>query len=134
MKLRLSARALPGRIATGAYVLHAGIEKWGAPSERAEALHAMATGAFPFLKDLPPAKFARALAAGEVATGAALLSPFVHNKVAGAALTAFAGALLATYWRTPAMRRSGSIWPTPSGTAVSKDVWMLGIGLGLLAD
>jgi hypothetical protein len=27
-----------------------------------------------------------------------------------------------------------SAWPTPAGTAVSKDVWMLGIGLGLLAE
>ena len=134
MKLRLSARAVPGRIATGAYVLHAGIEKWGAPSERAEGLHAMASGAFPFLKDFPPARFAKALAAGELLTGAALLIPVVGDKAAGAALTAFSGALLAMYWKTPALRRSGSVWPTPAGMAVSKDVCMLGIGLGLLAD
>jgi len=25
------------------------------------------------------------------------------------------------------------VWSTQAGTAVSKDVWMLGIGLGLLA-
>ena len=31
-------------------------------------------------------------------------------------------------------RKAGSVWPTPQGMAVSKDVWMLGIGLGLLAD
>jgi hypothetical protein len=28
----------------------------------------------------------------------------------------------------------GSVWPTRAGTAISKDVWMLGIGVGLLAD
>ena len=28
MPLRLSARHLPTRLATGAYVLHAGMEKW----------------------------------------------------------------------------------------------------------
>jgi uncharacterized membrane protein YkgB len=38
------------------------------------------------------------------------------------------------YLRTPAMHKPNSVWPTPAGTAVSKDVWMLGIGLGLLAD
>jgi hypothetical protein len=27
-----------------------------------------------------------------------------------------------------------SIWPTRAGTALSKDVWMLGIGVGLMAD
>jgi uncharacterized membrane protein YkgB len=38
------------------------------------------------------------------------------------------------YARTPAMRKPGSIWPSQAGVAVSKDVWMLGIGLGLVAD
>jgi hypothetical protein len=38
------------------------------------------------------------------------------------------------YWRTPTMRKAGSIWPTPAGTAISKDVWMLGIGASLLID
>jgi len=52
--------------------------------------------------------------------------------LAGAALTGFSGALLAMYGRTPALRRPGSIWPSQAGTAVSKDVWMLGIGLGLV--
>jgi hypothetical protein len=32
------------------------------------------------------------------------------------------------------MHQPGSIWPTQQGTAVSKDVWMLGIGLGLLIE
>jgi uncharacterized membrane protein YkgB len=38
------------------------------------------------------------------------------------------------YARTPAMHKPGSIWPSQAGVAVSKDVWMLGIGLGLVAD
>lgn len=36
------------------------------------------------------------------------------------------------YARTPALRKPGSIWPSQMGIAVSKDVWMLAIGLGLL--
>ena len=70
----------------------------------------------------------------EIATGTALLTPVVPNKLAGAALTAFSGSLLAMYLRTPAMHKPGSVWPAPPGMAVSKDVWMLGIGLGLLAS
>jgi hypothetical protein len=78
--------------------------------------------------------FLRALAAAEIATGTALLTPVVANKLAGAALTAFSGSLVALHLRTPAMHKHGSVWPTPSGMAVSKDVWMLGIGPGLLAS
>jgi uncharacterized membrane protein YkgB len=32
------------------------------------------------------------------------------------------------------MHKPASVWPSPAGVGVSKDVWMLGIGLGLLAD
>lgn len=94
----------------------------------------MAAGAFPFLKSIPPERFLKVLAAGEILTGALLLAPFVPNAVAGGALTGFSGSLLTMYARTPALRKQGSVWPTPAGIAVSKDVWMLGIGLGLVAD
>jgi len=69
-----------------------------------------------------------------MATGAALLLPFVPAAVAGLALTGFAGALLGLYARTPGMRREGSIWPTEQGITLAKDVWMLGIGLSLVLD
>jgi hypothetical protein len=133
MRIRLTRRDIPGRLATGAFILHAGLDKWNGPIEQAEAVHGMAASAFPFLKSIPPDRFLRLLAASEVATGALLLSPFVSGAVAGTALTGFSGSLLAMYARTPAFRKPGSIWPTQAGTAVSKDVWMLGIGLGLLA-
>jgi uncharacterized membrane protein YphA (DoxX/SURF4 family) len=130
----LRAREIPGRLASGAYILHAGLEKWNGDDARAEALHQFAVNAFPFLKDIPPAQFLKLLAGGEIAVGSALLVPFVPTALAGAALTGFSGALLAMYARTPALRKPGSIWPSQAGTAVSKDVWMLGIGLGLLTD
>ena len=47
MKLSLKARDLPGRVATGAYILHAGLDKWGGDEARAVAVHGMAAGAFP---------------------------------------------------------------------------------------
>ncbi|MDA8298081.1 MAG: hypothetical protein M0004_16165 [Actinomycetota bacterium] len=127
-------RTLPGRLATGVYILHAGFEKWNAPHERAEGVHAMAAGAYPPLSAVPPARFLKLLAGAEIATGAALVMPLVDSRLAGLALTAFSAGLLGLYWRSPGMRRAGSIWPTPAGMAVSKDVWMLGIGLGLLAE
>jgi uncharacterized membrane protein YphA (DoxX/SURF4 family) len=134
MRLKMKARDLPGRIAAGAYILHSGLEKWKGDEARAKALHAMASGSYPMLKDMPPEKFLRLLAAGEIAVGSALLIPFVPPALAGAALTGFSGALLGMYAKTPGMRKPGSIWPSQQGTAVSKDVWMLGIGLGLTID
>jgi hypothetical protein len=129
---RLLPRDLPTRLATGAYILHTGREKWSGNEEQAKAIHDMASGAFPFLKDIPPKRFLKALAAAEIGLGLALLTPMVPNRLAGASLTAFAGGLLAMYLRTPALHKPSSIWPTPAGTGVSKDVWMLGIGVGLL--
>jgi len=130
----LHLRNIPPRLATGGYVLHTGLEKWNGTEERAKGVHAMAAGAFPFLAKVPPTTFLKALSAAEIGVGAALLIPVVPNKVAGAALTAFAGGLVTMYLRTPSLHREGSIWPTAAGTGVSKDVWMLGTGLGLLAD
>ena len=134
MPLRLSARHIPTRLATGAYVLHAGIEKWHGNPDQAARMHAMATGAFPMLGKLAPTTFLRLLAAVEITTGVALLTPLVPNALAGAPLTAFSAALTAIYLRTPALHKPHSIWPTPAGIGISKDVWMLGIGLSLLAD
>jgi uncharacterized membrane protein YphA (DoxX/SURF4 family) len=132
MRFRIATRDIPTRLATGAFILHSGIQKWKGPAEQAEAIHGMAANAYPMLKSIAPAQFLKLLAAGEIATGAALLTPFVSNAAAGTALTGFSGSLLGMYARTPAMHEPGSIWPTQAGIPVSKDVWMLGIGLGLM--
>ena len=92
----------------------------------------MAAGTYPFLKPIPPPRFLKLLAAGEIGVGALLLTPFVPAAVAGAALTGFAGGLLGLYLRTPGMHEH--LRPTPQGTPIAKDVWLLGIGVGLLAD
>jgi uncharacterized membrane protein YphA (DoxX/SURF4 family) len=134
VRLRHSARDLPLRVATGAFILHTGLEKWRGSEEQANGVHGMAAGAYPFLRPVPPKRFLKLLAAGEIVTGGLLLAPPVTNALAGTALTGFSGALLTMYARTPALRKPGSIWPTQAGIAVSKDIWMLGIGLSLLAD
>jgi hypothetical protein len=110
------------------------MEKWGGGPEQAAGVHGMASNAFPVLKSLEGPKFLRALSVGEVATGLVLLTPFVPAAVAGAVLTGFSGSLVAMYLRTPALRKEGSIWPSPQGIGVSKDIWMLGIGLGLVLE
>jgi uncharacterized membrane protein YphA (DoxX/SURF4 family) len=124
--------AVSERAITGAYILHTGLDKWRGEEPQAIGVHGMAANAFPFLKPIPPKTFLRLLAAGEIATGSLLLAPVVPNRVAGAALTAFSGALLTMYARTPALRKPSSIWPSPAGTAVSKDSWMLAIGVALM--
>ena len=134
MHLPIKPRDLPGRIATGAYILHSGLEKWHGDDARAAALHGMASNAFPVLKGIPPTRFLRLLAASEIAVGVVLLAPVVPSAVAGAALTGFSGSLVAMYVRTPALHKEGSVWPSQAGIGVSKDVWMLGIGLGLVID
>jgi uncharacterized membrane protein YphA (DoxX/SURF4 family) len=134
MRLSMKARSVPGRVATGAYILHSGVEKWSGGEEQAAGVHKMASDALPFLKAIPPRRFLRLLAAAEIATGTALLAPVVPEALAGAALTGFSGGLVAMYLRTPALRKPGKIWPSQAGIGISKDVWMLGIGLGLLAD
>lgn len=132
MSGRLWIHDVPGRVVTGAYILHSGLEKWNGSSEQAEMVHGMAAGAYPFLSSMEAKRFLRLLAIAEVTTGALLWSPFVSDRMAGAALTGFSGGLLGMYARTPALHKAGSIWPEPAGIAVSKDVWMFGIGAGLL--
>jgi uncharacterized membrane protein YphA (DoxX/SURF4 family) len=130
----MKARDIPTRVATGAYILHSGWDKWHGTEEQARGVHGAAAGAFPFLGRVPPATFLRALAVAEMGLGTMLLTPIVPNRMAGASLTAFSGALLTMYLRTPALHKPGSVWPTPAGIGVSKDVWMLGVGVGLLVD
>jgi hypothetical protein len=132
--MRIPLRDLPTRLATGAYILHSGLEKWKGTEEQAQRVHGVAAGAFPLLAKVPPTTFLKTLALAEMGLGTTLLTPAVPNRLAGAALSAFAGGLVTMYLRTPALHKPNSVWPTPAGIGVSKDVWMLGIGLGLLAE
>ena len=132
MGLPITLSELPARISAGAFILNSGLGKRGADEGTAAGLHGFASGTYPFLKNVDPTTFAKALAYGEIAVGTALLTPFVPTAVAGAALTAFSGGLLGLYLNTPGMRKPGSLAPTQEGLTVAKDVWLLGIGIGLL--
>jgi uncharacterized membrane protein YphA (DoxX/SURF4 family) len=130
----MKLRTVPTRLATGAFVLHSGLGKWKGGPDEAAGVHGMAANAIPPVKAVDPPTFLKALSVGEMATGAALLAPFVSDRRAGVALTAFSSGLMALYFRTPGLREPGSIWPTQQGMGIAKDVWMLGIGLGLLLE
>lgn len=134
MGISIKARHLPPRIATGAFILNSGISKLSADEATAAHLHGFAAGTYPFLKKVKPEDFTRALAVTEIALGAALLIPFVPAVIAGAGLTAFSSGLLGLYARTPGARKEGSPLPTQEGIALAKDVWMVGVGLGLIVD
>ncbi|MBX6370648.1 MAG: hypothetical protein IRZ02_00115 [Acidothermus sp.] len=125
---------LPMRLATGAFIANSGAEKLGADDETAKRLHQRAAAVYPFLERLDPRTFVRLLALGELALGGALLTPAVSARTAGLGLTAFSGALLRVYLKTPGMTKQDGFRPTAQGVPLAKDVWMLGIGLGLLLD
>jgi hypothetical protein len=134
MKLPVKARHLPQRMVTGAFILNSGVNKLSADEETAAQLQGFAAGTYPFLNKLKPKDFARLLAVAEITVGSSLLLPFVPSIVAGAGLAAFSGGLLGMYVKTPGMRKEGTPFPTQQGTPLAKDVWMMGIGLGLVID
>lgn len=131
---RSLARQLPLRLTVGAFFLNSGLSKRDADQATAERLQQFATATYPFLGKLDAQKFTRQLSTGEIAIATALLLPVIPAAVAGTALTAFSCGTLGLYLRTPGMRREGSLRPTEQGTPLAKDVWLLGIGLSLIAE
>lgn len=130
----MKLRHVPGRLVAGAFLLNSGLSKLHLDEAAAAGLQGMAVGTYPFLRSLPPRRFARLLAAGEIALGASLVIPLVPSAVAGAGLSAFAAGLLGLYLRTPGMHEPGSLRPTQQGIALAKDIWLLGMGLGFVID
>jgi hypothetical protein len=123
---------IPTRLTAGVFLLNAGLGKWSGDEQTAAGVHGMARGTYPFLSAIEPKRFLKLLAGSEIALGAALLIPVVPAAVAGAGLAAFSAGLLGLYLRTPGMHER--LRPTAQGTAIAKDVWLLGIGAGLLVD
>ena len=131
----MSLTQIPLRLTTGAFILNSGLGKLGADEGTAQFLHGAAASTYPSLfKDMEPKKFARVLALSEIGLGAALLAPMVPATVAGAALTGFGGSLIGMYLKTPSMTLDDGVRPSQEGTAVAKDVWLVGAGLTLLSQ
>lgn len=127
-------RDMPGRLATGAYILNSGLMKLSADEATVQGVHATAAAAYPFLNNVSPQMFVKGLSTAEITLGTMLLTPVVSTRVAGAALTGFAGGLIGLYLNAPGLRDEGSLRPTQEGSAIAKDSWLLGMGLGFLID
>ena len=134
MGLPIKLRHLPPRLAAGAFILNSGLSKRDLDEESAAGLQGMAANAYPQLKEMSPQDFGKFVSTGETALGAALLLPIVPSWLAGLGLTAFSGSLLRMDLRTPGLPQEDGVRPTGDGTSVAKDVFMLGIGLGLVVD
>ncbi|MDJ0357608.1 hypothetical protein [Paenarthrobacter sp. PH39-S1] len=132
MGINLSHAAL--RLVTGAFILNSGVGKLKLDDEHAAGLQSMAGKAIPALTKLPPERFGKMLSFGEITVGSLLLAPFVPSRLAGLALGVFSGSLVTMYLRTPGMTEPDGFRPTPAGTALAKDTWMLGIAAALLLD
>jgi len=135
MSFATALRRAPGRIAAGAFILNSGLTKLReTDEEHAKMLHDSAAAAYPVVKGMEPKAFVKLLGAGETALGATLLVPTFPAGLAGLGLSGFSGALLGFYWRTPGMHDAADPRPTQHGTQFAKDVWMSGIGAGLVID
>ena len=134
MKLRSKVRHIPGRLATGSFILNSGLTKLSANDQVAAGVHGMATGPYPALKRIDPKLFTRLLAGAEIAVGVALLTPVVRTAVAAVGLAGFSAGLLGLYLGTPGMHRRRSLRPTPDGIPLAKDIWMLGMATDFLID
>jgi hypothetical protein len=133
MSLAAKLRRAPLRLATGAFILNAGVGKLSLDAGTAGYLHGAGAGAYPVLKKVEPTVFGKVLAFTEISVGAALLLPIVPAGLAGLALIGFSGALVGMYIRTPGMHDK-YLRPSQEGTALAKDVWMLGTGIALVVD
>lgn len=120
------------RLFPGLFFIDAGLGKFNADKETADYLQGFASVGMPLAKKVDSKTFTKALSVAEMATGAALVAPFVPNRVAGAALTAFSAGFMSLYLRAPGMHKEGSLSPTQDGLALAKDSWILGVGVALL--
>lgn len=103
---------------TGAFIANSGVGKIGMPAEYSAGVQQAAASGIPALAKLPSDKFGTWLGYAETAIGAAL--------------TAFSGGLFSMYFRNPENTEADGIRPSQEGMALSKDVFMLAIGLALM--
>ena len=106
---------------TGAFVLNSGLSKRNLPTEAAQGLQGFAATGVPAVTKMSPDAFGKFVAYSEIGIGAALLTPVVPKKVAGAALGVFSAGLLSMYFRNPAMTESDGIRPSQDGMTLAKD-------------
>jgi hypothetical protein len=125
---------IPLRLSTGGFILNAGWGKRHLDKDGAAGLQAMAARVIPPVSRIDAEKFAKMLSYTEMTLGAALLTPFLPSRLVGIGLGIFSGSLFTMYLKTPGMTLEDGIRPSPQGTALAKDIWMLGIAAALVLD
>lgn len=120
------------RLVSGAFILNSGIGKLSLAPEHAAGLQEAAARVIPQAGGLEPTQFGRYLSSLEIGLGTFILTPFIPARLAGLALGAFSGTLVATYLKSPGMTEADGIRPTTAGTAMAKDFWLVGIAVALL--
>src|SRR2546426_83422 len=118
MSIAAKLRRAPVRIATGAYIVNAGLGKLRSGDEAAKQVHGMATDAYPGLERVDAKLLLTGLGVIETALGAALLVPIVPAAVAGAGLAVFSAGLLGVYWRSPGTHGPRNPLPSEAGMAM----------------
>lgn len=117
---------------TGAWILNSAYGKLGMGEDGVKHLQGMAEVGIPDLGKLSPSAFKKFIIGGEVAVGSALLLPFVPNRLAGAALSAFSGGMLSMYFRNPEWTQQDGIRWSQEGTPFAKDMWLGAIAADLM--
>ena len=124
--MRISNAILRG--IPGAYLLQSGYGKLGMDAQAAEGLKQFAATGVPQFAEWDSQTFATFIAGTELAVGAALVTPFVSKRLAGAGLLAFSAGLLSMYFRNPEMTQEDGIRPSEQGIQLSKDAFLAAIG------
>jgi hypothetical protein len=125
---------IPLRLTTGAFILNAGWGKRHLDKDSAAGIQTMAARVIPPVSRIDPETFGKILSYAEMTLGAALLTPFLSSRLAGIGLGIFSGSLFTMYLRTPGVTLEDGIRPSPQGTGLAKDIWMLGIAAALVLD
>jgi hypothetical protein len=123
----------PVRFAAGIMILSAGVGKLRPSENGTHDVHAVAATNYPFLEQLAPEQLTKVLGVAEMALGGALLVPVVGDGAAGVGLTAFAAAMIGLFAKGQAEQHDGPA-PEHRGAALARDLWLLGIGVRLVAD
>jgi hypothetical protein len=74
METQKMLRRLPLRLSAGAYIPNSGWSKRRPDDSTAAALHGMAAGSYPFLRDLKANQFVQIFSTAEIGLGASLLT------------------------------------------------------------
>jgi hypothetical protein len=121
-------------LSAGAFVVNSGVSRFGADDAAMKRLQTSAAKLVPQVERMSPRTFSRAVAAGEVTLGTAIMLPLVPAAAAGIGLSVFAASLVAARQPTSGQHVDPTDDATGSAVPNATEAWMLGSGVSLLLD